>query len=210
MKVAIFSESPADEAALRVLVDALLGIETEIVYPPVRARGWPSVQEDLPTVVKAVHYRTEAAALLVVADGNHFPMHLGDGQAVCEQHGCRLCSLRRSAVQANVYLSPMAGREVVQMAAGLAVPAIEAWYLCGVNPAVSEQAWRAGMESGQYPYDKKQLKKLVYGTDRPSLAMETQKAVEAAHRLVADLTMLEAKFPLGFGTLATAVRSWRR
>ena len=31
MKVAIFSESPADEAALRVLVDALLGIETEIV-----------------------------------------------------------------------------------------------------------------------------------------------------------------------------------
>lgn len=210
MKVAIFSESSADEAALRVLVDALLATQTEIVYPPVRARGWPSVQDDLPTVVKALHYRTDANALIVVADGNHSTTHMGNPQDLCNQQGCRLCSLRRSAEQVNSHLTPLLGRATLHITAGLAVPAIEAWYLCGINPAVSEQAWEVGTETGQYPYDKRQLKKLVYGTERPSLAMETQKAVEAAHKLAADMRMLEAKFPVGFGTLATAVRNWRR
>lgn len=40
MKLLVLSESPEDEAALRVLIDGILGIETEHVAPPFRAYGW--------------------------------------------------------------------------------------------------------------------------------------------------------------------------
>jgi hypothetical protein len=55
MKVAVLSESPADEAAIRIMVDRLLGQETHpVALPPLRSRGWPSVREILPSVYKAL------------------------------------------------------------------------------------------------------------------------------------------------------------
>ena len=36
MKLAVVSESPADEAAVKVLVDAVLGAETDLVVPAQR------------------------------------------------------------------------------------------------------------------------------------------------------------------------------
>ena len=45
MRVAILSESGADEAAMRILVDAILGITTVPVAIQLVTRGWP----DLPT-----------------------------------------------------------------------------------------------------------------------------------------------------------------
>ena len=52
MKVALLSESPADEAALRVLVEGVLRERVQFVEPALRARGWPSVAQVLPAVLR--------------------------------------------------------------------------------------------------------------------------------------------------------------
>jgi hypothetical protein len=71
MKVVVLSESSADEAAIRVLVNGILGRETEDVPSlPLRSRGWPSVIKVLPTVIKFLYYRTDAEALVVIADSD--------------------------------------------------------------------------------------------------------------------------------------------
>ena len=67
LKLALLSESPADEAALRVLVGAVLGPFT-VVPPSLRARGWPSVEQVLPPILRHLHFRTEADGLVVVVD----------------------------------------------------------------------------------------------------------------------------------------------
>ena len=88
------------------------------------------------------------------------------------------------------------------------MPAIEAWYLCGKDPKVSEHAWEQGLAARKLPYDTKELKRLVYGTDGPSLPEETSRATEEAHRLALHLDLLERKFPIGFGNLRQDVQSW--
>jgi hypothetical protein len=103
------------------------------------------------------------------------------------------------------------GRPALKAAIGLAVPAIEAWLLCGVNPHVTEAAWINGLKEmrGRMPYTKAGLKQELYGTAHPSLALETERMTAAASRLAADTSILESLFPFGFGTLAESLRSWR-
>jgi len=44
MKIAIFSESPENEEAIRIIVECLLGKATETArLPNLQARGWPGV-----------------------------------------------------------------------------------------------------------------------------------------------------------------------
>ena len=76
MKVAVLSESPADEAAIRILVEGLLGRTIEPPpMPPIRSRGHDAVVASLPTVLKHLHYRTDAEALVVVLDSDRSPVH---------------------------------------------------------------------------------------------------------------------------------------
>lgn len=50
MKLVVLSESPEDEAGVRILVDGILGIQTDHVAPPfLRARGWSPLLGVLPT-----------------------------------------------------------------------------------------------------------------------------------------------------------------
>ena len=210
MKLAVFSESSADEAAIRILADALLHCETVPPdMPRLRARGWPSVLQLLPAVVKHLHYQTDADGLIVVADSNRSPVHIGPADQECSAAGkCRLCLLRKAIVLTQSQLRPVAGRSLLKVAVGLAMPTIEAWYLCGVESGISENAWRQGLESGHILHTRNSLKQKVYGTDRPSIELETEKAREAAQRLAGDLARLEQQFPIGFGTLAGAMRGW--
>jgi len=53
------------------------------------------------------------------------------------------------------------------------------------------------------------LKWRVYGTDRPSLPLETKRALEEVQRHRSDVRRLETDFPAGFGLLAEDLRSWR-
>ncbi len=192
MKVAVLSESPADEAAIRILVDGILGRQTQTVgLPDLRTRGWPSTLQFLPGVLKHLYYRTDAEALVVDSDSSpaHGNTHDQPGRADPQ---CRLCQLRKVAAQTQSQLRPVAGRLLLKTAIGLAVPTIEAWYCCGVDLHATEAVWTGARQSKAYPHTANDLKRKVYGTDRPSLELEKQRAKEEARRLVQNPS-LESK-----------------
>ena len=209
MKLALISESPADEAALRVLVEAVLGRPAEWVAPGFRARGWPNVAQVLPAVIRHLHFNTAADALVAVVDSDDSVVHAATHEAPNYFHPqCRMCQLRAVFRQTTKKLPRAHGRDRVLRGVGVAVPAIEAWYLCGRDASVSEAAWTLGQESGQLPYSRAELKWRVYGTDRPSLPYETRCALREVERHRRDARRLEHDFP-GFRALADDLREVR-
>jgi hypothetical protein len=207
MKVALLSESPADETALRVLVTAVLTAPPVFVAPGFRARGWPHVVQVMPAVLRHLHFNTDTDALVVVVDADDSVVHGPDHDRPGYFHPhCRMCHLRAVYRQTTKKLPPAHGRARVLRAVGVAVPAIEAWYLCGRDEAVTEAAWMAGRESGRLPYTRAELKMRVYGTDRPSLPFETSRALEEVERHRPDPRRLEHEFP-GFAALARDLRN---
>ncbi len=206
LRVAVMSESPADEAALAELIKGVVGPAVEFLQPGLRARGWPSVAQILPAVVRHLHFNTEADLLVVGVDADDSVVH---GEAH-EKPGyfhphCRLCHLRAVFRQTVKKLPPARGRDRVLRAVGVAVPAIEAWYLCGRDETVSEEAWVLGQQIARMPYTRRELKARVYGTERPTLALETEKALVEVRRLARDPRRLENDFP-GFRHLAEDLR----
>ena len=209
MKLAVLGESSADEQAVRIFVEGLLGEATEPTRPPpLRTRGWPSVLAVVPVVLKHLYYHTETEAFVTVVDSNHSTVH-DDSHDQNTQLQCRLGRLRKTIEQTLRGLRQLPHRSQLRVAVGLAVPSIEAWYRCGRDPAVSESAWNEGLRGHRDPYTKAELKCAVYGTVRAPLALMIAKQVEEAQRLANDLTTLEKRFPAGFGSLARMVRSWR-
>jgi hypothetical protein len=94
-----------------------------------------------------------------------------------------------------------------QIGEQVAVPAIEAWYLAGRDPEVTELAWTEGQQRGRLPYTRAQLKYRVYGTDRPNLYHETEIALREARRHAHDTRRLENDFP-SFAALASDLKTW--
>ncbi|HRJ48821.1 MAG TPA: hypothetical protein PKY38_15795, partial [Opitutaceae bacterium] len=95
MKVALLSESPADEAAVKVLVEAVLGEPIQQVHPALRARGWPNVAQVLPAIIRHLHFNTAAEGLVVVVDSDDSTVHTEAHEAPDYFHPqCRLCQLR--------------------------------------------------------------------------------------------------------------------
>ena len=208
MKLALLSESPADETALRVLVASVLRESPEFISPGFRARGWPNVAQLLPAVIRHLHFNTNADALVVVVDSDDSVVHgvEHDRPGYFHPH-CRMCQLRAVFRQTMKRLPAANGRERMLRVVGVAVPAIEAWYLCGRDEHVTEQAWVTGQERGRLPYTRAELKWRVYGTDRPSLPHEIVCAMREVERQRRDLRRLEYDFP-GFAALAADLR-WR-
>ena len=209
MKLAILSESPADEAALRTLTAAVLGGEVSFLHPGLRARGWPSVLQVLPAVIRHLHFNTDADGLVVVVDADDSVVHTAEHDKPEHFHPqCRLCRLRATFRQTVKKLPTAAGRGRLLRGVGVAVPAVEAWYLCGRDETVTEAAWVAGQRERRLPYTRAELKQRVYGTDRPSLAFETECALHEVARHARDTRRLEFDFP-GFAALAGELRGWR-
>ncbi len=202
MKVAFLTESPADEAALRILVEAVLGAAPHFVASGFRARGWPNVAQVLPAVIRHLHFQTDTNLLVVAVDSDDSVVHTAEHDRPGYFHPqCRMCELRAVFRRTAKKLPPAHGRARVLRAIGIAVPAIEAWYLCGRDPTVTENAWIAGQENGRQPYSRPELKWRVYGTDRPSLPLEIRCALHEVERHRRDLRRLENDFP-GFAALA--------
>jgi hypothetical protein len=210
MKTCVLSESIADEIAVRILLEAIIGKPLPVVPTrSVGARGWSSVFGVLPAILRELHYHTDAEALVVVVDSDFTPVHDPSHEETSEfDLSCRLCALRREIITVRNRLRPRTGQSALRIATGLAVPAIEAWYLCGRERMVSEAEWIRGLASAEYPFTKTALKRIVYGTDRPSIPLETERATVEARRLTGELPKLEAFFPNGFGSLAREVRGW--
>jgi hypothetical protein len=132
MKLAILSESPADEAAIAVLVEAVIGHKFTRVQSSLRARGWPSVAQVLPSIIRHLHFNTDADGLVVVVDSDDSVVHTAPHDAPEYYHPmCRMCQLRAIFRQTMKKLPPAHGRDRVLRGVGIAVPAVEAWYLCG-------------------------------------------------------------------------------
>ena len=211
MKVAVLSESSADEAAIRILLAAILGRPTqEISLEPIRTRGWPAVLHILPIAIRRLHYHTDAEALVVVVDSDESPIHARIHDHASGGHPeCRLCNIRQIVLREKSTLREVPGREELRTATGLAVPCIEAWYRCGVDNHVNEATWNRRLQSGEsIVYSKTSLKRDVYGTDRPSLELETSCAIRAANRLGQNIADLERLFPEGFGPFLAEARQW--
>lgn len=211
MNVALLSESPADEAGLMILARAVLGHKVHRVRPHLRARGWPNVVQVLPPIIRHLHFNTNADGLIVVVDCDDTVVHTVEHEAEGYFHPqCRLCQLRAVFRQTAKKLPLGKRRARVMRCVGLAVPAIEAWYLCGRDDTVTEEAWRLGQESGKLPYTRAELKHRVYGTSRPSLKKSTEFAIKELSRHRNDVRRLEMDFPGGFGAFANDLRAWKK
>ncbi len=211
MRVAILCESEGDEVGLRLLVEAVLGSSTVPGTWAPRARGWPSVANVLPVVLRDLHYRDGCDALVVVADTNGSRvLSRVNQQPEPEESGTRLSKLEGTIRQVQSSLRPRPGKGPIQTAIGVAVPAIEAWYLAGIDPHVSEASWMSGMESGRAPYTRNELKDRAYGTDRPSILLEKERGARWGAERSREIDKLEQLFPTGFGVMAASIRSWRR
>jgi hypothetical protein len=117
----------------------------------------------------------------------------------------------RAVVRRTIkHLPPAHGRSRVLRAVGLCVPALEAWLLCGRDASVTEQAWLDRHQANGAPYTRRELKERVYGTDRPSLKFETERALQEVSRHRGDVRRLENDFPNGFGAMARDLRSWKK
>jgi hypothetical protein len=210
MKVAYFAESPADQAALTILTEAILGRKTETVtHTGLRHRGWPTVRTVLRAVLLELHYNTDAEGFALIVDANGSPPHLpSHEQSDARDPKCRLCQLRRIIHEVQQQVRPRQHQTPLKIALGLAVPAIEAWLLSGVDPHVTEAAWINGLREGRMPYTKTSLKNQLYGTSHPSLAVETEAMKVAVSRITANLPSVENSFPNGFGTLLKDLRGW--
>ena len=213
MKVAHFAESSADQAAITILTETILGRKTEpVLHGDLRQRGWPSVRTVLPSVLKQLHYHTEAEGLVLVVDSNGSPPHLQSHEEPnAADTTCRLCQLHRLAKDALSKVSPVPNRPSLKVAIGIAVPAIEAWLLCGVDAHVTESAWTNAIKKdrrGGMTYTKPYLKQQLYGTSRPSIEVETKAMTAAATRLSRDLSTIQQLFPHGFGALVRSLKSW--
>ncbi len=215
MKITVFSESPYDEAALKVLIEGILGEKIEEVprQNQLRSRGFSSVLTETPVVIRSAYYQNvESEAVVIVCDSDDEPVHNlkheEDGNQ--ESQRCRLCSLRRIVDDTLATLKLLPHRPMIKIAIGVAVPAIEAWYLCGVNGQVNEAAWIRKQNGEPVPYDRKSLKVELYGNDRPALEVLSEKAIESAERLIQDLERLEEFFLQGFACLANEIRGWKQ
>jgi hypothetical protein len=209
MKIAIVSESPADEAAIKILVDAIVGSESELISLRARPNGWTKIFDLLPNIISGLHYGTDVEGLVVVMDSDESPAHQNHHEPPNEENpACRLCRLRATARTALTRLRALPNRIEMKTALGLAVPAIEAWYRAGLDPHVNEVAWNRKLLGEDVSYDKRSLKRDTYGSHQPSLGIETEAAVAAAHRLTENLKLLEQLFPNGFGSLLHDLRGW--
>jgi hypothetical protein len=209
MRIGYFCESPADRAAMAVFTEGILGLAPKPISVSLDTFSLPAFFSALDGTLRNVYYNSDAEALVIVVDCDDTPLHdhaheLGAGG----NPRCRFCQLRNIVAQTKAQLKPRHGGQELKVAIGLTVPAIEAWYLVGKNHQVGEAAWKVGLAAGKLPFTRPQLKKLVYGTDRPSLEHATACAEREARRIIADLTAIETAFPVGFGLMAKEIRSW--
>jgi hypothetical protein len=203
MKLAVFSESPVDEAAVRILADAVLGMTTEAVDITVRSRGWPSVLQTLTAVMRQLYYHTDADGLIVVADADDSIIHQ-ESHAVSagDAAKCRFCQISANVQETLAHLSPAAGRAPPRVAVAVPTPSIDAWLRFAQDGQCNETAWKLEMDRNVRAFTTvRRLKQEVFGGSR-SLNRMVEIAQQQAMLLAPRIAELEQHFPNSFGLLA--------
>ncbi len=210
MKIVFFGESPADQAALSVFTEGILGKCPKLTDMDLEGHGVTGVLNALAGVFRGVYYNSDAEGLVVVVDSDDTELHDLDHDKLPEgSKGCRLCQVRKIIAQARKHLRARPNGGELKVAIGVAVPAIEAWYLVSKEHQVGEATWRAGLAANRLPFTRPKLKEIVYGTARPSLKLETECATREARRIINNINAIETAFPIGFGLMASEIRSWK-
>jgi len=209
MKVGILSESDADEASIKILAEAVLGHPLEIIEPVrVRTRGWAAVITNLPSYYKALHWHPDADGLIAVLDSDETPTHDRSHEEAGFIHvDCRFCMIQRLAFKLGNEVAPRS-QGALKTAFGLAVPAIEAWYQCGLDVHCTEPHFMR-QPAIALTQIRRELKRKCYGAVSVPRPVLKTKAIEYSARLSGTLDLLERNFPNGFGALARSLRAWK-
>jgi hypothetical protein len=210
MKIGFYCESPADQAAMAVFAEGILGEPPEPISTPLEGQSMPRFLHALDGVFRGIYFNSDAEGLIIVCDADNTGLHDPDREAPagCGQH-CRYCRCHKIIAAVRQQLKPRPRGQELKVAIGLAVPTIEAWYLVGKNHQVGEAQWAVGLQQGgQIPFTSPQLKTMVYKTARPPIELETERAVAEARRIIQDVSAIETAFPKGFGLMAQEIRRW--
>jgi hypothetical protein len=209
MKVGILSESPVDQAAIRILSEAVLRRQIELIEPRGQPTGCGAVLSAVAVELIRIHYHTDGDGLIIVIDSDDTPVHTSN-HLVQPLDGCRVCEIEAKVRQVRRSLNPRSDKTEVQVAIAVPVPAIEAWLRCGTDPHAAEAPYVRLLQQGaKRPDIRRQLKINLYGTDYPRLGRAKEIAIREATRLATDLDRLRTQFPLGFGLFYETLASWR-
>lgn len=213
LRVAVLAESETDDAVAReVVAHVRQSRVTAVAVPSIRTRGWDAMLRQLPIVVKAVYYQSEADAFVVLADTDATVPHDPATHAAPPPAGCRWCLLQSSLAQTLQRLARQGLRPAgtpLFTAVGTPVPAVEGWLLAGRAPHASEASWRqrgphAAAASEEF---KRQLKREAYGAGPPFRDMPSR-ASELIREVLTSAGALRTAFPGGYAPLEDAIRSW--
>ena len=168
MKIGFYCESPADQAALAVFVEGILGEPPEPINMDIEGHGVTGVLSTLDGVIRGVYYNSDADGLVIVVGGERHRIAQQRNLRCCKlAERCRMCQLRKiiagpESVEGHTRAYCLEG-----VAVGLTVPAIEAWYLVGKNHEVGEALLDCPVvRRNRRPFTS-QLKQEIYGTERP-------------------------------------------
>ena len=211
MKITFFGESKSDDVILRHLIEGILEekIEEKDVGKKLQFRSSSHLVKNLPVVIRSVHYNSDAEFLVIASDSDDTPVHIAEHD-INENEKCHICLLRKIVDKLlNEFQS--GGQEILKIAVGVSVPAIEAWLLFGKNPHVSENYWIRFQNSEKITYTRKKLKKELYGGEHIPENIRIETAKKAIQRIVENdlLSDLENAFPQGFGSLSNEVKTWK-
>ena len=209
MRVVVVGESPYDRAAVLALSEIVVGQPlVPLDGPPLIAHGADAA---IKLVTAVVHNAvTEGAdGLIVVVDGDDTTAHKPDHRRGQLEESCRLCRIHAKIDRALHDMRFRLGNRQFRTAAGIAIPAIEAWALLGTDPRASEAAWALARAERRSRHIRPGLKERLYGAVAPpSNAGEllTDALVRVARNSLSDL---EVFFPTGFKPLVDDLRRWR-
>lgn len=208
LRVAVLAESETDDAVAREIVAHVRRSPVEpVLVPSLQTRGWPAVLRQLPQVVRTVYYRSDADALVVLADTDAGVPH--DPRTHGQPHpDCRWCMLHAALARTLAQIQVTPGR-TLRVAIGTPVPAIEAWLLADHASRPSEAAWlqrgsTAGAGAVAY---KRRLKQFAYGSAAPRTNAPTNASV-LIRGVLAKPGLLRTAFPGGYGPLEDAILAW--
>jgi len=97
MRLAVLSESEADEAFLRIVTEAIAGEPADWQGYRRRAYGVESVFEILPPLLKTLHRNPDVDGLVVVVDSDDSPLHKPEHEPAYTDERCRFCQLKALA-----------------------------------------------------------------------------------------------------------------
>src|SRR6266852_3197067 len=107
MKIGYYCEQQADQAAMAVFTEGILGEPPEPINIPLEARSVPAFFSALDGVFRGVHYNSDAEGLIIVVDCDKTALHdLAHDATGGGDEDCRLCQARKIITKARKQLRP--------------------------------------------------------------------------------------------------------